>query len=119
MKKDKVDQSDGHDYSAVSIPRTLDECFVFLDQIPDVESWLLLSEDDAMSTAHMSMGRWIRNNWCLWTNGPLKEHLNALGLVHPDDMSVVILKSYYRKKHGGDIRLDEQIEFYKKYWKNN
>lgn len=40
---------------------------------------------------HSSYGRWMRNEWGLWSGGALKEELEGLGIKHPDDMSHHIL----------------------------
>jgi hypothetical protein len=60
---------------------------------------------------------WIRNNWRLWGGSRLSKYFNDLGIFHPDDMSGIILNSYHRFLLGQDIKLDDQIDYYKDYWK--
>jgi hypothetical protein len=62
---------------------------------------------------------YLRNNWGLWGSSKLKESLKRMGMVHPDDMTSVILTSYQRKLKGEDIRLDEQLARYRDFWKVN
>ena len=97
-------------------PINLVECFNYLDTIPDVSEWLKLDEDDAIGVSHQGLGQAIRNDWGLWKGSDLKTYLETLGLTHPDDMSSVILRSYYRIKNGKLMLLKEQIEYFKKFW---
>jgi hypothetical protein len=39
-----------------------------------------------------------------------------MGIQHPDDMSGIVLDSYWRKLHGEPIALQEQVDSYKQYW---
>jgi hypothetical protein len=74
------------------------------------------SEAD-MVEYHMSLGLRIRNRWGLWARGPLYQNLAALGLRHPDDMSAVILTSFWRRLHGQPLELDAQVAWYREYWR--
>ena len=59
---------------------------------------------------------WIRNNWGLWKGSRLSKFFNEKGIYHPDDMSGIILDSYYRYLTGQEITLSEQIKYYQDYW---
>ena len=56
------------------------------------------------------MGQWIRNEWNLWVGGELKDWFIKNEINHPDDISGIILRSYYRYKNGLNINLYEQFE---------
>lgn len=102
------------------IPKDLEECFTQIDRIlPDSikQARLTQTEDQFSSRMHMGLGLWIRNNWGLWKGSRLSKYFNEKGINHPDDMSGIILDSYYRKKAGKEIKLEEQIIFYQNYWK--
>ena len=73
-----------------------------------------MSETEFTASAHFGMGLWIRNNWRLWSGSRLLKYFNELGIHHPDDMSSIILISYYRKLHNQDIGFKEQIDYYRK-----
>ena len=75
-----------------------------------------MSEDEFTGNAHMGMGMWIRNNWKLWGNGKLGKYFNSIGIYHPDDMSGIILTSYYRELKGIEWQVEEQVKVYQKYW---
>ena len=63
------------------------------------------------------MGQWLRNNWGLWSGSRLKEWFEDRGIFHTDDMSAIILTSFWREVNGEPIKLDEQIKSYQDYWK--
>ena len=95
----------------MKIPETLDECYMELDKISDFSQWLQESEEIATAGAHHSIGMWIRNNWNLWSGGELSKWFNRNGINHPDDMSNIILTSFYRYKNNQDIKLEEQLYY--------
>ena len=74
------------------------------------------TEDD-MTQYHMGLGMWMRNNWGLWGGSRLAAWFNAQGINHPDDMSGIILDSFWRYLNGKPIKLDEQVKYYQGYWK--
>lgn len=102
-------------------PCNLDEAIVSLGYIinpEDKEQFQEWFEEEFLGRTHHNLGRWIRNNWGLWDEtSKLHKWFKAIGIWHADDMSGIILTSYYRKTHNIPIRLDEQIQNYIKYWK--
>jgi len=101
-------------------PANLEEAVTQLKKIlPDTTQQKVLSmtEEEFLGGSHFGLGMWIRNNWGLWRGGELAKEFNAKGIFHPDNMSGIILKCYYRQLHNQDWKLDEQIAFYQNYWK--
>jgi hypothetical protein len=95
----------------MEIPKKLEECYLVLENIEDLTTWLNNSENSATANAHHSIGQWIRNNWGLWKEeGELYKWFKENEINHPDDMSSIILTSFYRYKKNQDIRLVEQFE---------
>ena len=80
---------------------------------------LTIKEDDFLAGSHFGMGMWIRNNWGLWRGGELAKHFNSIGIYHPDDMSGIILTSYYRDFKEQDWRLNEQVKHCQDFWKKS
>ena len=39
-----------------------------------------------------------------------------MGVYHAEDMSGIVMNSYHRYLNDEDIRLDEQVKYYQKYW---
>jgi hypothetical protein len=103
-----------------TIPTTLDEAHLQLErELPKEELAKIdaMKSEDQMIEYHMGLGMGLRNTWGLWKGGPLAKHMNALGFFHPDDMSGVILETFWCKRHGKDFRLKERADFCAIYWK--
>ena len=101
------------------IPKSLDDCFVTLNKIlPDSikNEFELMEENEAVSRSHFGLGIWMRNNWGLWGGTRLSIYFNELGVYHPDDMSGIILTSYHRYLNSKELKLEDQIKYYQKYW---
>ena len=102
----------------LKVPETLDEALDALGLLlpPDIrecaEEW---SEEKFTVRTHHNAGREIRNKWGLWNNSRLSSWFNRRGIKHPDDMSGIILTSYYRRIHNYPTKLEEQIKHYIEY----
>jgi hypothetical protein len=104
------------------ITSTLEECFAELDNLLSDEDKKYIQNSDSekiMIDFHHSLGQHLRNSWDLWKESPLSNYFNKLGIDHPDDMSGIILDSYWRMKHNEPIALNAQIQHYKDYWAKN
>jgi len=80
---------------------------------------MAMTEDEFMGGAHFGLGMWMRNSWGLWKGNELAKYFNSIGIFHPDDMSGIILTSYYRELHGQDWDLDNQVKYYLDYWEKS
>ncbi|OGF46448.1 MAG: hypothetical protein A2231_12800 [Candidatus Firestonebacteria bacterium RIFOXYA2_FULL_40_8] len=101
------------------IPKDLDDCFIELNRTLDlkvIEEIKNKAEKD-MIDYHMGLGMWIRNNWIRQKDSRLGAWFVSKGIHHPDDMSGIILDSYWRHLHNHPVKLDEQIKYYQDYWK--
>lgn len=104
----------------VYIPRDINECIseigeMFSDTVK--YSIMEMPESEFTSRYHFGFGRYLRNSWALWMGSRLSKYFNDMGIFHPDDMSGIILSSYYRFLINEDINLESQVEYYKNYWK--
>lgn len=101
------------------IPKNLKESFVVLDSLtsPKFKQYLECVEEDALINFHFGLGMWLRNNWGLWAGSELNTYFQERDIFHPDDMSSIIITSYYRYIHQKELKLDEQVDFFKQYWK--
>lgn len=104
------------------IPTTVEEAMGALDTIlTEGGQWHRvekISEETFLTDHHHDLGRWIRNEWGLWSGGPLKTWFETRGIHHADDMSGIIFTNYYRQRHNEPIKLEEQIAEYIQYWKD-
>jgi hypothetical protein len=102
-------------------PDNLEGSLIQLDKLlPDSSKTKILSmtEKDYISQSHFSTGLWIRNYWLydrylfglIVIKSNLRKELSSKGLFSNDDMSSVILCSYYRKLKNLEINLDQQIK---------
>ena len=101
--------------------KNLDDCHTKLDTMFDFED---LRKIDTMSSEYdmdnisCSCGRYLRNTFGLWGNNELTSYLRKLGFTHADDMSQVILYSYWHKRHGLICDLNVYVELFKKHWES-
>lgn len=101
------------------IPKTLEECFLALDKIfSDKEKIAFgeMTEDEFFCETHFGVGMYIRNQWLRQENSPLLVYFSQKNLQHLDDMSSIILVSYYRILTQQPIDLQGQIQYYLEYW---
>lgn len=101
-------------------PKDLNEAVLQLEKIlrdTVKQKILVMTEERFLEGSHRELGMWIRNNWALWRGGKLSRYFNSMEIFHPDDMSAIILRSYYRQLHGKDWELEKQVKYYQDEWK--
>lgn len=74
--------------------------------------------EDEMVKYHLSLGMWLRNNWGLWKESRLAKHFNDIGIFHPDDMSGIILDTFWCELNNKPQRLNKKIAYYQEFWKS-
>ncbi|MEL7023278.1 MAG: DUF6794 domain-containing protein [Pseudomonadota bacterium] len=94
------------------IPTTMEEAFAALDaMLSEQDKEQIRSDEECeMIRLHFGLGMWMRNNWGLWQGSALADLLTEKGIHHPDDMSGVILASYWRYLNDLPIELTAQAE---------
>ena len=106
--------------SEIYIPKDLDDCIEeLINKILINEDYLALKNgtEKQMAKQHHLLGRHLRNDWGLWEDSRLAKWFNEKGIFHADDMSGIILTSFWRQVNSELIKLEEQIEYYQNYWK--
>ncbi|MDH3257118.1 MAG: hypothetical protein OEM27_05835, partial [Nitrospinota bacterium] len=104
---------------AVYIPKDLADAHRELEKIlkpEDIEKMKNGTEKD-MYSYHFDIGIWLRNNWKLWEGSRLSKYFNDMGVHHPDDISGIILRTFWCKLNNQPFRLQERIEYYQEFWK--
>jgi len=100
------------------IPKNLDDAINSLDKFytdsTKIEIAKLTEKEYVYGNYRPGIGVWIRNNWQLWGGSRLSNFFAENKIKHPESMSVVILRSYYRYLKKEDIRFEEQILGYNK-----
>ena len=98
-------------------PKNLTECIQMLDHIlkkEDKEKAKTLTESEFLIETYFGTGIGIRNEWIRSGNPELLKFFSDEGVKHPDDMSAMILTSYYRHLLGKEIDFEGQISVHKK-----
>ncbi len=105
--------------SKVYVPKDLDDAFAELKKMlpPALLEEMGRRTEEEMILYHHGLGTWLRNNWGLWAGSRLARYFNGRGVEHPDDMSGIILTSFWRHIHSRPVELDAQVERYKAYWR--
>jgi hypothetical protein len=101
------------------MPKDLKECNEYFnsnlkqDEIEHIRFLTL----DQLSELHFTLGLFIRNNWIHGNRNPeLINYFQTKDLYHPDDISSVIIKSYWHYLNNKEFNLNTEIEFYQEYW---
>ena len=84
--------------NGVYIPKNLEECFLELNKLlkpKDVQAIKSLKSKDELSSYHLGLGMWLRNNWGLWGGSRLQQYFFEKEIEHPDNMSGIILNYYF------------------------
>ena len=101
-------------------PKNLTECIQMLDHIlkkEDKEKAKTLTESEFLIETYFGTGMGIRNEWIRSGNPELVKFFSDEGVKHLDDMSAMILTSYYRHLLGKEIDFEGQISAHKKQLK--
>jgi len=90
-KKENID--------GIYIPKNLEDCFYQLDKIlKDIDKKEIKEVKNKLELIgryHFGIGMWMRNNWGLWGGSRLQKYFLDRGVMHPDDMSSIILDYYF------------------------
>ena len=94
------------------VPQNLTEALDTLDRASSGALLLKMrnGEENVTGELHDGLGLWIRNNWDLYDKGALYQDLATLGLQYPDDMSDLVLKSWWRRMHGRPLDVAGQVK---------
>ncbi len=96
-------------------PATLAEAHAELERMLSAEGLALIdartSEEDI---PHSELSLDIRNGWGLTRGSVLAKHMEELGFTDPDEMSWVIVDTFWCKRHGQDFRLEERAGRYRR-----
>lgn len=96
----------------VYIPTDIFSCFKQLDTLLcDTAKLSIKEKKDEVGLAefHMGLGRWMRNNWGLWGGSRLQQYFFSKKVMHPDNMSGIILVAYNKYLNGYSIDIDTII----------
>ncbi len=100
------------------IPTDLDDAIRHLKEAMPTDDIELLKKasDGDLAGLHFGFGMGLRNSWGLWGGSRLAQWFNSVGIMHPDDMSGIIIESLARDLRGEERDLEGQIAEYQAYW---
>jgi hypothetical protein len=110
--------------TATYIPKDLDDAhreLVKMLPATEIEHIRAMTNQDQMIEYHFDVGMGLRNQWGLWHESRLASYFEKLGVEHPDEMSGVILATFWCKLHGKRYNLREMIGDPKErqeYWRS-
>lgn len=110
-----------YDAASPYIPKNLEDAHQELEKLLDQNeiNRIKNNPEDFMSRYHHGLGTWMRNNWGLWKGSRLKDYFNSIGVQLADDMSSIILDSFWCKLHNQPFRLQERVLYYQAYLEAN
>ena len=102
-------------------PKTLQLSFEYLEDNWSAEGVQIFkdsSERKATISQHFGMGLFLRNTWIRNhdQSEQIQKYFDGLGIYHPDDISSIILTSYHRHLNNKPLKLEQQADFYKRFW---
>lgn len=81
------------------------------------EQFMSWSEEKFLNVLHHTLGQHLRNNLKLWDkNSKLHQWFNMYLIYHADDMSSIILTTYYRRAHNLPEDFRGQCRKYIDFW---
>jgi hypothetical protein len=97
------------------IPQNLEEAIQYFDKIVGDEDKFEFLKSGG-NGYHLNVGMCIRNDWELWWGSPLAKWFYEREIYHADDMSGIILDSFYNYLLKRPIDIEGQIVRYHKHW---
>jgi hypothetical protein len=103
----------------VAGPTDLNECLNELKNFlsrEDIEAVKAMDENDTYML-HFGLGMHLRNKWGLWSGSNLQKYFNSIGISHPDDMTAIVFKSFWRALNNRPLDVEGQVKECQEYWK--
>lgn len=101
------------------IPRDLYDAFAQLDKLMDEDArktFMAYSDAEVDRRTHGSLGTWLEHKWSLSEGSRLSEYFRKMKVPHYDYMIGIIITSYHRHLHGKDLKIKEQVLFFREIW---
>ncbi len=116
--KPDYDFSTSEYIDGVYVPEDLQEAWFELEKSLSEEDRHRLKkiQEYEMSNFHFSTGMGMRNSWGLWKGSRLAKYFNEIGIHHPDDMSSIILRTFWCYINNKPLKLEQRISLYKEFW---
>jgi hypothetical protein len=103
----------------VYIPMDINDCFKQLDKLmeePVKKRFMAFSDEEVDSKTHASLGKWIDHKWQITQGSRISNYFKRMGVPHPEYTIGIILTSYHRYLHKKELKLKEQVTYFKEKW---
>jgi len=103
----------------VYIPMDINDCFKQLDKLmeePVKKRFMAFSDEEVDRKTHASLGKWIDHKWQITQGSRISNYFKRMGVPHPEYSIGIILTSYHRYLHMKELKLKEQVTFFKEKW---
>jgi hypothetical protein len=101
------------------IPKDLYDVFKELDKLMDedaTKTFMAYSDAEVDRKTHGSLGVWLEHKWSLSEGSRLSDYFRKMKVPHYDYMIGIIITSYHRHLHGNDLKIKEQVTFFREIW---
>ena|SRR6185436_15026447 len=118
QNKNKLNPTpDPNSPNQIYLPVDLEDAFRELRRMLSPELLAEMKErvEGGMMEYHLGVGMWLRNHWRLWADSKLAQYFHRLGVHHPEDMSVIILATFWCHLHSLPLRLEERVAYYREW----
>ena len=97
--------------NGVYIPIDIDDAMTQLDNIANEESRAKLigaDEELVVERLNRGLGKWMISKWNFYDGSRLSHHLKQQGVSLPNDMSLFLIRTYYRQLNELPFEIEER-----------
>ena len=97
------------------VPSDIYDAHTYLEQnLPEKELKRIrdMKSDEEMIVYHHGLGMGLRNQWGLWGGSRLSRYFHEMGIDQPDDMTGIILTTFWRKLQNRPLDVDQLLVTY-------
>jgi hypothetical protein len=101
------------------IPTDINDCFKQLDKLMETsvkQRFMAFSDEEVDRKTHASLGRWIDHKWQISDGSRISYYFYRMGVPSPEYTIGIIITSYHRYLHKKDLKLKEQVAYFKALW---
>ena len=77
---------------------------------------MAFSDEEVDRKTHASLGRWIDHKWQISDGSRISYYFYRMGVPSPEYTIGIIITSYHRYLHKKDLKLKEQVAYFKALW---
>ena len=84
--------------------------------VQDQESLKEQTEEELLGETNKAVdgpGMWLRNRWGFYDGSRLSAYFRKIGLSYPEDLSGIVLKSFYDDLHGKELDIKAMFIYFK------